>query len=424
MANLQRRLPQLAIALLLAFTPTLAQTGSSVMVSPMGLENDYHPATVLSQSGKSFVVRMTSGKYAGQEFVVLGDWVKPGAATPPVAAPPAETTPPATPAGSIGEVGSAVLASPMGLPNGYDPAVILSRTSGGYTVRFTGGKYAGQEFAVLKDWVRPANATTAAHTPPAAPNPPATTPTSPPTGNDPWSQMQRDIDQTIADSKTPPEPAKPVAGATPLNGIYLRQEQSFQGTALTHQEDYYTFFPDGRVYHSVPPEGPTRFDWAAESKRRPDRSGRYGIQGDRITFSWATGRTYTWKITGTGAEFDLNMSPTVKVDKFPANARLSGTYHRGSVNAAAGLPTVSKATVYSFHPDGTVSLEGMKGTDTTNVTITIDETARGTYRLSGNDLEIRWGGEVWYCTAFPQYDGAPTQSPPRISINGALFERK
>jgi hypothetical protein len=234
--------------------------------------------------------------------------------------------------------------------------------------------------------------------------------------------MMRDIEQTIADSKRPPAPAAPVAGATPLSGLYLRQEQSFQGTALNHREDYYYFFSDGRVYHGVPPEGPARFQWEMETQKNPDRCGRYGVQGDRITFSWMTGRTYTWKITGTGNEFDLNMSPTVKADKFPASARISGTYDRGSVNRAPGLPTIALSTSYTFGLDGSVTMGGMKGTDTTTVTTTIQEAARGTYSLSGNDLEIRWRGEVWRCTAFPMPGG--TASPPSISINGAVFVKR
>ncbi len=393
------------VAFLLTASCAFAQAGTPVQVSPMGLENDYHPAVLVQQTGNSWVVRMTSGKYAGQEFVVLKDWIK---ATPNQAPPP----PAPSPAGAATAVGSPVMATPMGLENGYDPAVVVAQTSGGYTVRFTGGKYAGQEFAVLKDWVRPAAA-------PQSPPPPAA---AAPQRDDPGAQMMRDIDQTIADSKRPPAPVAPVAGATPLNGLYLRQEQNFQGTALNHREDYYYFFSDGRVYHGVPPQGPAHFQWAAETQNRPDRCGRYGIQGDRITFSWMTGRTYTWKITGTGNEFDLNMSPTVKADKFPASARISGTYDRGSVNAAPGLPTVALSTSYTFAPDGSVTMGGMKGTDTTTVTTTIQNTAKGTYSLSGNDLEIRWGGEVWRCTAFPIPGGSA--SPPSISINGAIFVRR
>lgn len=423
----RRRLCFPFLLVLWTVSNAFAQVGATVQVSPMGLENDYHPAVLLQQSGNSWFVRMTSGKYAGQEFVVLKDWVRASAPAAPAPAAPAPTAPapaapvpaapaPAAPAQGGLEVGSAVMATPMGLENGYDPAVVVGVNNGGFNVRFTAGKYAGQEFAVLKDWVRPAGAAAAApqQAPQQAPAANA--------GQDPWAQMQRDIEQTIADSKRPPAPPAAVSGATPLNGLYLRQEQTFQGTALNHREDYYYFFPDGRVYHGVPPEGPSHFQWQAETQRNPDRCGRYGIEGDRITFSWMTGRTYTWKISGTGNEFDLNMSPTVKAERFPSPARISGTYDRGSVNTAPGLPTVALSTSYTFALDGTVTMGGMKGTDTTTVTATINETGRGTYTLSGNDLEIRWGGEVWRCTAFPVPGG--TASPPSISINGALFVRR
>lgn len=412
------------LAMLLSVSNAFGQVGANVQVSPMGLENDYHPAVIIQQSGNSCFVRMTSGKYAGQEFVVLKDWIKAAAAQPAQTPTQAPAPPASTAGGAALGVGSTVMATPMGLESGYDPAIVVGLVNGGFNVRFTGGKYVGEEFAVLKDWVRPSEAAVdqTAQRPPQQQPQPQGNPTTANQGEDPGAQMMRDIDQAIADSKRPPAPPAAVSGATPLNGLYLRQEQSFQGTALTHREDYYYFFPDGRVYHGVPPEGPAHFRWEAQTQSHPDRCGRYGIQGDRITFSWMTGRTYTWKITGAGSEFDLNMSPTVKAEKFPPSARISGTYDRGSVNAAPGLPTVALSTSYTFAPDGTVGMSGMKGTDTTTVTATINNAERGTYSLSGNDLEIRWGGEVWRCTAFP----VPTASasPPSISINGALFVRR
>lgn len=114
----------------------------------------------------------------------------------------------------------------------------------------------------------------------------------------------------------------------------------------------------------------------------------------------------------------------MKVEKFPANARLSGTFERGSLHSAAGAPTLSTATGYTFSADGTVSYAGMGGTDSTNLTTTVREQQRGTYTLSGNDLELRLGGTVWRCTAFPQWEGAPSQTPRRISIDGTLLERR
>lgn len=339
--------------------------------------------------------------------------------------------------------GNTVLVSPMGLKDDFHPAKVIryNADSETYLVRFVSGPYAiGKgEYTLSKSRMRPQEAAAApVQSAPAAQSvPPAQAPaTQPPTTQPPtttaadrpkseaWAAMQKDIDERIAASKNPPKNnAGPVGGAAPFAGIYLRHEQSFSGTSLNYREDHYYFFSDGRVYHGVPPEGPSHFDWAKAQAKNPELCGRYGVSGNQITFSWPSG-SYTWMLKGSGSAFDMNYSPTVKVEKFPANARLSGTYERGSVHSAPGVPNLSTATGYTFSPDGSVTYAGMGGTDSTNATTTVREQQRGTYTLSGNDLELRLGGAVWRCTAFPQWEGAPSQTPKRLSVDGTLLERK
>ena len=62
---------------------------------------------------------------------------------------------------------------------------------------------------------------------------------------------------------------------------------------------------------------------------------------------------------------EMNMSPTVRVEKFGSNAKLSGNYQRGTTYGAsysyAGAPTVTAAGTYIFSPSGTVSSDTTKG---------------------------------------------------------------
>ncbi len=418
------------------------QPGATILANPMGLPDSHYPAQVVRYNADSdtYLIRFISGPYAAGkgEYTLSASKFKPAPAPPAqAAAPPAQTQPVTQPAsttdpaqgqtGSWLEPGRQVLANPMNFPNDFHPAQIVryNADSDTYVVRFSSGPYArgSGEYTLSRSRLQQMNAAASQPQTAAAQTPPAQAPNNGGKQESTWEQMWREREQTIAAQQNP-QPAGKVAGATPFQGLYLRHEQSFQGTALNYREDHYFFFPDGRVYHDVPPEGPSRFVWEKAQQETPQLCGHYGVNGDQITFSWPDG-TYTWMLKKNGGGYEMNYSPTVKVDQFPANARLSGTYQRGDITTTAGQPTLSTAWSYTFSPDGTVTMNDMKGADTTTVAATVRERDHGTYTLSGNDLEIRSGAGVWRCTAFPQWNGgAPSQTPARISLDGSLLERR
>ncbi|MBK8219978.1 MAG: hypothetical protein IPK73_03035 [Candidatus Obscuribacter sp.] len=350
------------------------------------------------------------------------------------------------------EVGDIVMVDPFGGNKNFESAKVLAKEARGYEVRLLPGNKHTGEYFVPETWISGKGSAPATGTTGVAPDPapttagaaalvaPHTTPKSQysqwqGSANDPYKKMFNDINERIKQSKnestgTSTAPAGPVTGSHPFEGLYLRHEQTWQGTALSYREDHYYFFTDGRVYHGVPPEGPGRFNWAKEQQAHPERCGQYGVNGNKITFSYAGNAPYTWPIKmQSGREMELNMSPTVKVEKFGANAKLSGSYHRGTVfggNYSIGTaPTITKAGIYNFSPNGTVTTDSTKGisgdTKDTGVTASIYQKNAGTYTVSGNDMTISLGGETMHCTAYPIMEGG---QPIRISINGALFERK
>ncbi|MBX9940498.1 MAG: lipocalin family protein [Candidatus Obscuribacterales bacterium] len=354
------------------------------------------------------------------------------------------------------EVGDVVMVDPFGGNKDFESAQVLVKEARGYQIRLLPGNKHSGEYFVPESWISGKGAAPASVAPGAAASvapgatstmtgaasiaAPHTTSKSQPSqwqgaANDPYRKMFNDINEQIRQSKnestgSPAAPAGPVTGSHPFEGLYLRHEQSWQGTALSYREDHYYFFSDGRVYHGVPPEGPGRFNWAKEQQTHPQRCGQYGVNGNKITFSYSGTAPYTWPIRmKSGQEMELNMSPTVKVDKFGANAKLSGSYHRGTVfgsNYSIGAaPTIAKAGIYNFSPNGTVTTDSTKGiggdTNDTGVTASIYQKNAGTYSVSGNDMTISLAGETMHCTAYPIMEGG---QPIRISINGALFERK
>lgn len=374
------------------------------------------------------------------------------------------------------EIGECVVLDPTGAASTWETGKVIGKDATGYTIRMLGvGKYTG-EYHVPEHYIHgyhknvPAptaaasssssssstSTSTATHSPARASSPwstaastaagtsshaaPAALPSNTAAARDSWKALSADIDERIRKSKAaaaaPPGsigPAKAVSGSKGLSGLYLRHEQSFSGTSLSYREDHYLFFPDGRFYHGVPPEGPSNFNWAKEQSVHPELCGQYGINGNQITLAYSGSAPYTWPLKIRSAnEMEMNMSPTVRVEKFGSNAKLSGNYQRGTTYGAsysyAGAPTVTAAGTYIFSPSGTVSSDTTKGiegdTKITGVSVGIQQGNQGTYTINGNDMTMSLGGHSMRCTVYPIYDRGNSQLPARISINGALYERK
>ncbi|MBX3076201.1 hypothetical protein KF707_02005 [Candidatus Obscuribacterales bacterium] len=254
--------------------------------------------------------------------------------------------------------------------------------------------------------------------------------------SDAWKSLSADIDARIAKVDGKPAagphsaPAKAIGGEKGLSGLYLRHAQVFMGNSLSYNEDHFLFFPDGRFYHGVPPEGPGHFNWAKELKAHPENCGYYGISGNQITFAYPGNENITWTMKRKGSDqMELNYGPTVKVESFGQNAKLSGTFARGtsfgSTYSPAGAPTITSSGVYTFSSNGTVSNSSMGATggDTKDVGVTarVSTTSRGTYSINGNDMEINLGGQSMRCTAYPVSKNGVIQ---RISIDGLLYEKR
>jgi len=251
-----------------------------------------------------------------------------------------------------------------------------------------------------------------------------------------WKSLSADIDARIAKVNGRPAagpngaPAKTVGGEKGLSGLYLRHAQVFMGNSISYNEDHFLFFPDGRFYHGVPPEGPGHFNWAKEQQAHPENCGQYGINGDQITFAYPGNEKITWTMKRKGADqMELNYGPTVKVESFGANAKLSGTFARGTSFGAsyspAGAPTITSSGVYTFSSNGTVSNASMGATggDTKDVGVTarVSTESQGTYSINGNDMVINLGGQSMRCTAYPVSKSGVIQ---RISIDGLLYEKR
>lgn len=363
------------------------------------------------------------------------------------------------------KLGEGVLIDVTGAAKNWESGKVVAKDASGYTVKLIGvGEHKGEWkvplnyiFGYHKAQKSPSYATGGANTTTAASysNSSSQTPThnSASSASRPayqstakdgftsntssaWKSLSQDIDARIAKVNGKPAagpagaPAAPVGGSKGLSGLYFRHAQVFMGNSISYNEDHFLFFPDGRFYHGVPPEGPGHFNWTKEQAAHPDRCGQYGINGDQITFAYPGNENITWTMKRKGADqMELNYGPTVKVESFGPNAKLSGTFARGtsfgSTYSPAGAPTITSSGVYTFSPNGTVSNSAMGATggDTKDVGVTarVSQDSQGTYSINGNDMVINLGGQSMRCTAYPVSKNGVIQ---RISIDGLLYEKR
>jgi hypothetical protein len=419
-----QRVAKIAMVIaILSLSPAQAvEIGENVLVDITGQAKNWETATVISKDATGYTVRMLGvgvhqGEHHVPEHYIHGYHQKAPAGLPNTGAPQTQTGSKAPLTNPAFKVGEFVVVDVSGAGKTWESGKIVSVDATGYTIEMLGvGQHQGR-YQVPEHYIY------GAPTLPAA-QPKTGTAQTPPVAN---------VEARPAPAPPPAAPPQAVGGSTGLSGLYLRHEQVFMGTSLSYREDHYLFFPDGRVYHGVPPEGPSRFNWAKEQQAHPERCGRYGINGDKITMSYGGAQPYTWPIKIKSAkEMELNIAPTVKVEPFAANAKITGNYQRGTTfgpnYSQTGAPTVTAAGTYIFQSNGTVSADNLSAadgdTDVTGVTVRVQQGQQGTYSVSGNDMTLTLGGRTLHCTAYPIYDRDSTQLPARISIDGALYERK
>lgn len=365
-------------------------------------------AVILKEGPGNFTVRLDKSKYyhGVEELQIMPKWILSVDAAPlqqpttTTTAPAAATAPKETTLDSL-RPGDRVRFANANLDSWMATGVVESVGVGGMNIRTEKGAHfqAGEKLFINNKWIREVNPPPVAANQAVA-NPPKTTPPPP---------VQA--------------PVAPPSGQGGLSGLFMRFESVFVGTQLSYREDHYFFFPDGRVYGGDPPEGPSRFNWEQALRDKPHLCGRYAINGGTITFQWGSSKPQQWKFERKGEDLVLNGLLADKVDTF--SGRLSGTYSRGvTTPGGAGTATLTASSIYTFYPDGTFVNANRQTADGGAFT-RVAGNERGTYRVSGNDMELRKGGEVLYCTGYPQNlkRQGTAESPERLSIGGQLFER-
>lgn len=218
------------------------------------------------------------------------------------------------------------------------------------------------------------------------------------------------------------EPGQGPLPANRLEGLYLQLTYSFGDLVLNH----YYFTRDGKLHMHAPEGGPEAFDWDKARREKPDITGTYEINGQQLVVQLANGQTRTMELVRRDdGELDIDGLYAAKVDTFADNQRYDGSWSwSGSAGGGTGA-VVSAGKSITLRADGTFERSGVGGAtistaDGSGDTAIATSQSSGTYRLWGNNLELKdAGGKVTTHTAYP-YD--MDDKLPWINIDGAMYK--
>lgn len=184
-----------------------------------------------------------------------------------------------------------------------------------------------------------------------------------------------------------------VPGRKGLDGFWWR---SFSGGGFKQIEQFFRFFPDGRVYLGVG-WNPDAIDAAQAQALDPSNCGAYGIEGGKLNIQFG-GDALEWKPLDfeqvSADRWKLNGVHTFRAEKFPKGTRLEGTWV--SMNAASfgsgplDDVNLANASRFIFRRDGTYEYRRSQTVGVADGTHGSNLNGHdGRYEIEGNHLTMR-----------------------------------
>jgi hypothetical protein len=183
------------------------------------------------------------------------------------------------------------------------------------------------------------------------------------------------------------------APAATLNDLYFGLD-NMRGFS----EVYWWFLADGRVLNALPTHGLTPADFDAACSAHTGFCGNYTLNGDKLSIHYKNGSTQDWTFKPLNGGIQLNYLILTPVQKFPAGAKLNGTWSRPFSSTVASGPssavTVTAPTFYTFRSDGTYSQNTVAGVDAVsgvkgaNIADSQNFKAQGAYTVKDNVLTL------------------------------------
>jgi hypothetical protein len=217
----------------------------------------------------------------------------------------------------------------------------------------------------------------------------------------------------VADAQAP--------GARP-DGVYLAWRATT--TTSTPEQEYLTFFPDGRVYHDDPDEGLAQpLDWARAC--RSTQCGTYRIAANTVRVRWASGseQRFEWepggvlKLEGSTRRF----RPLAPLD----GQQLDGIYAHVNVGGevAVGITFSREGEFREFNLLPYTNWV-MRGDGAERRRLVVGE-GWGRYSIRRNTLELRYSNGLVARLMISVPPGVSTGgNPSTIYVNRTALDRK
>jgi hypothetical protein len=232
------------------------------------------------------------------------------------------------------------------------------------------------------------------------------------------------------------KPNRPAVAGAGLSGLYVATESRQQFNVNTKFYDYivrqvyYLFAPDGRVYRGLPKGGALDdFDFDRAAETDPANLGTYRLAGNTIQFDWPGGQTAPPLAFSRGQDgLRIGSNNFFRVGSFDGQ-RLEGLYARGSFTNLSGGAGVASGGVggeqrIAFSRDGRFAQRGFVGFagtgGGTSAAASQGGQAAGTYRVSGNTLELTYADGQTARLTFFLYP----REPNVLVIDGVTYLRR
>jgi hypothetical protein len=134
------------------------------------------------------------------------------------------------------------------------------------------------------------------------------------------------------------------------------------------------------------------------------------------------GKTENWTYKTLNGGFQLNYLILTPVEKYPAGARLNGTFSRAFSSKMPNV-TVTAPTFYTFKPDGTYTFKGIAGVDRVSTVKGASGASSqqtqysGTYTVRDYTLTLTGAGTNTQHMIFPAPGG-------NLNIDGMVYKKQ
>lgn len=220
----------------------------------------------------------------------------------------------------------------------------------------------------------------------------------------------------------PAWPAEAQQGATRLEGVYLAWRATSQGSVP--EQEYMTFYADGRVFHDDPDEGmAVPLDWTEAC--RGTQCGTYRVVGNTVAVRWSSGSEQRFQVESGGI-----LKPEGSTRRFRPLAalddlRLDGVYARVNVggDVAMGI-TFSREGEFREYNLLPYTNWVMRGDRAQRQRAVVGE-GWGRYTIRRNTLELRYSNGLVARLMISVPPGvSPEGNAPTIYINRTSLTRR